>query len=157
MLSSLRIYFFGTLSTSSAVKFHYVGETADISRVEIPKTQQLASTGTALKKKKKRSFLMKHPKKISKKLKTSKTIRQKLLLGRQWAKRMWWISGESCSSRRRLGARFSPLGVHWCIIVVTLFQKFHVAGPWLRAWHIFKICKTLTASRVCNKPSLWWR
>ena len=56
MLSSLRIYFFGTLSTSSAVKFHYVGETADISRVEIPKTQQLASTGTALKKKKKVFF-----------------------------------------------------------------------------------------------------
>lgn len=77
MVLSLRIYFFGTLSTSSAVKFHYVGGTADISTVEIPKPQQLASTGKALKKK----FLFDEAsKKYKKKLKTSKTIKQKLLV-----------------------------------------------------------------------------
>lgn len=77
MVLSLRIYFFGTLSTLSAVKFHYVGGTADISTVKIPEPQQLASTGKALKK---NVLLMKHPKNILKKSKTSKTIKQKLLV-----------------------------------------------------------------------------
>lgn len=77
MVLSLRIYFFGTLSTSSAVKFHYVGGTADISTVKIPEPQQLASTGKALKKS---SFLMKHPKNIKKSKKHPKLLNRNFYL-----------------------------------------------------------------------------
>ena len=41
-------------------------------------------------------------------------------------------SGANCSSRRCSAACFGPFGVHWYLLEVTHFRKFHIVGLTVR-------------------------